>query len=89
MTFTLMGCKLLQEYLYIFLVRSLVILNDVQLQSTHCTLLPLMVGRGILVDHWSTISSFAYYVNESPGSHFTNHFPITIHKSFIIFSSKS
>ena len=33
----------------------LVVLNNVQLQSTHCH--PLLWGGGILVDHWSTISS--------------------------------
>ena len=33
----------------------LVILNNVQLQSTHCC--PLLWGGGILVNHWSTISS--------------------------------
>ena len=33
----------------------LVILNNVQLQSTHCH--PLLLGGGILVDHWSIISS--------------------------------
>ena len=32
-----------------------VILNNVQLQSTHCH--PLLWGGGILGDHWSTISS--------------------------------
>ena len=37
--------------------RFLVILNDVQLQSTHCQLPPSPTGRGILVDHWSTICS--------------------------------
>ena len=36
----------------------LVILNNVQLQSTHCPLPPSPMGRGILVDHWSTISSY-------------------------------
>ena len=36
----------------------LVILKNVQLQSTHCPLPPSPMGRGILVDHWSTISSF-------------------------------
>ena len=33
----------------------LVILNNVQLQSTHCY--ALLIGGDILVDHWSTISS--------------------------------
>ena len=27
------------------------------MQSTHCPLLPLLLGSGTLVDHWSTISS--------------------------------
>ena len=38
--------------------RILVILNNVQLQSTHsiASSYPLPLGRGILVDHWSTIS---------------------------------
>ena len=36
----------------------LVILNNVQLQSAHCH--PLLWGGGILVDHWSTISSWSY-----------------------------
>ena len=38
--------------------RILVILNNVQLQSTHSFAYsyPLPLGRGILVDHWSTIS---------------------------------
>ena len=36
----------------------LVILNNVQLQSTHWPCHPLLWGGGILVDHWSTISSF-------------------------------
>ena len=37
----------------------LVILNNVQLQSTHCPLPPSPMGRGYhsTVDHWSTISS--------------------------------
>ena len=35
----------------------LVILNNVQLQSTYCPLPPSPMGGGILVDHWSTISS--------------------------------
>ena len=37
----------------------LVILNNVQLQFAHCH--PLQWGRGILVDHWSTISSSSCY----------------------------
>ena len=36
----------------------LVIFNNVQLQSIHCPLLPSPMGRGILVDHWSTTYSF-------------------------------
>ena len=38
--------------------RILVILNNVQLQFTHSIAYsyPLPLGRGILVDHWSTIS---------------------------------
>ena len=36
----------------------LVILNNVQLQSTHCPLPPSPMGQGIPVDHWSTISSW-------------------------------
>ena len=39
----------------------LVILNNVQLQSTHCP--PLLWGGGILVDHWSTISSFNQFID--------------------------
>ena len=38
----------------------LVILNNVQLQSTHCPLPPSPMG---LVDHWSTISSFIWKIN--------------------------
>ena len=34
-------------------------LNHVRLQSTQCPLLPLVMGRGILADHWSTISSLS------------------------------
>ena len=34
----------------------LVILNNVQLQSTHCPLPPTPMG--VLVDHWSTISGY-------------------------------
>ena len=34
------------------------ILNNVQLQSTHCPLPPSPMGGGILVDHWSKISSW-------------------------------
>ena len=39
--------------------RVLVILNDIQLQSTHCCHFPL--GGCILADHWFTISSFNCY----------------------------
>ena len=46
--------------LCVWVDRSLAILNDVQLQFAYCPLLPLMLGRGILVDHWSTIYSFSY-----------------------------
>ena len=45
------------HYLCVWVDRSLVILNDVQLQSMHCPLLPLLLDGGILVDHWPTISS--------------------------------
>ena len=36
----------------------LVILNNVQLQSTHCPLRPSPMGRGYPSNHWSTISSW-------------------------------
>ena len=42
-------------YLCLWVDKSLVIFNDVQ--STYCPLLPILLGGGILVDHWSTISS--------------------------------
>ena len=37
------------------------ILNDVQLQSTHSPLVPPSIGWGIVVDHWSTISSSFFF----------------------------
>ena len=48
-----------QYHLCVWVDRSLVILNDVQLQSMHCLVLPLWLGGGIPVDHWirSTVSS--------------------------------
>ena len=50
----------------------LVILNNVQLQSTHCY--PLLWGGGILVDHWSAISSwFSWWLVTWPApSHYLN-----------------
>ena len=47
--------------LWCFQKDCLLILNNVQLQSTHCPLPPSPMGRGILVDHWSTISSYHYH----------------------------
>ena len=43
-------------YLSVCIDRRAVILDDVQLQSTHYPLLTPPTWRGILVDHWSTIS---------------------------------
>ena len=48
-------------------------LNNVQLQSTHCH--PLLWGGGILVDHWSTISSFTRL-----GAAWTKHIELTSQK---------
>ena len=43
----------------------LMILNNVQLQSTHCPLPPSPMGRGgILVDHWSIISSSTWWCHD-------------------------
>ena len=51
------------HYLCVWVDKSRVILNDVQLQSTHCPLLPLVLCGGILVDHWST--SYSYIATTS------------------------
>ena len=48
------------KYLCVWVDKSVVILNDVQLQSMHCPLLPLLLGGGILVDYWSTIYCFVH-----------------------------
>ena len=59
----LCGCRQKPNYSQLsrFQNDCLVILNNVQLQSTHCH--PLPWGGGILVDHWSTISSCSWNQN--------------------------
>ena len=62
--------------------RSLTIVSNVLL-STHCPLPPSPMGRGILVDHWSTISSFQcqqYFVTMSH----TNWLTLTLRRPYMI-----